>query len=151
MPEPTFKKTHLKNPLKTPINGSNSSSSNTSGSNQNSDNSDQDEGQLSIDVYETKNELIIVAPIAGVKMEDINLTVTEDILTIKGQRSLDSNILDEDYLIQECFWGNFSRSIVLPTSVDSTKISANFKDGVLKISIPRTEKIKTKLIKIKAE
>ncbi|MBD3270229.1 Hsp20 family protein [Candidatus Peregrinibacteria bacterium] len=110
-----------------------------------------EEGQLSLDVYETTKQLIIIAPIAGVRLEDVNLTVTEDVLTIKGSRKNEFKITDEDYLIQECFWGDFSRSIVLPDNVDTTKINASFKDGVLKITIPKTSGNKTKLIKIKHE
>lgn len=109
------------------------------------------EGQLALDVYQTANEIVIVAPIAGVKMNDISVTVTEDVLTIKGKRYLEFNIPDEDYLTQECFWGDFSRSIVLPSSADTGKINASMKDAVLKISIPRTERTKTRLIRIKSE
>ena len=107
-------------------------------------------GQLSLDVYETKSELIIVAPIAGVKMDDINLSITDDVLTISGSRKLEHTLTDNDYLIQECYWGEFSRSIVLPDNVDTSKIAASFKEGVLRVSIPRTGGgNKTKLIKIK--
>lgn len=109
------------------------------------------EGQLALDVYQTPNEIVIVAPIAGVKMNDISVTVTEDVLTIKGKRYLEFNIPDEDYLTQESFWGDFSRSIVLPSSADTSKINASMKDAVLKISIPRTERTKTRLIRIKSE
>jgi len=109
------------------------------------------EGQLALDVYQTPNEIVIVAPIAGVKMSDINVSVTEDVLMIKGKRYLEFNIPDEDYLTQECFWGDFSRSIVLPSSADTTKINASMKDAVLKITIPRTERTKTRLIRIKSE
>lgn len=109
------------------------------------------EGQLALDVYQTPNEIVIVAPIAGVKMNDISVTVTEDVLTIKGKRYLEFNIPDEDYLTQECFWGDFSRSIVLPSSADTSKINASMKDAVLKVSIPRTERTKTRLIRIKSE
>jgi HSP20 family protein len=109
------------------------------------------EGQLALDVYQTPTEIVITAPIAGVKMADINVTVTEDVLTIKGKRCLEFNIPDEDYLTQECFWGDFSRSIVLPSSADTTKINASMKDAVLKITIPRTERTKTRLIRIKTE
>jgi len=109
------------------------------------------EGQLALDVYQTSNEIVIMAPIAGVKMNDISITVTEDVLTIKGKRYLEFNIPEEDYLTQECFWGDFSRSIVLPSSADTTKITASMKDAVLKISIPRTERTKTRLIRIKSE
>lgn len=106
------------------------------------------EGQLALDVYQTPTEIVIVAPIAGVKLSDLNVSMTEDVLTIKGKRNLEFDIPEEDYLTQECFWGDFSRSILLPASIDGTKISASFKDAVLKISIPRTERTKTKLIRI---
>ena len=109
------------------------------------------EGQLALDVYQTPTEIVILAPIAGVKMSDISVTVTEDVLTIKGKRYLEFNIPEEDYLTQECFWGDFSRSIVLPASADTTKINAGMKDAVLKITIPRTERTKTRLIRIKTD
>lgn len=112
---------------------------------------EQIEGQLALDIYQTATDLVIVAPIAGVKMSDINVTVTEDVLTIKGKRYLEFDIPEQDYFTQECFWGDFSRSIVLPSAVDTTKILASFKDAVLKISIPRTERSKTKVVRIKTE
>lgn len=109
------------------------------------------EGQLALDVFQTKQSIVVVAPIAGVKLEDINVSITEDVLTIKGQRNLEMDVPEEDYFTQECFWGDFSRSIVLPAAVDPNKISASFKDGVLKVSIPKTERIKTKVVRIQAE
>lgn len=114
-------------------------------------NADGIEGQLALDVYQTPTEIVVMAPIAGVKLSDINVTMTEDVLTIKGKRYLEFDIPEQDYLTQECFWGDFSRSIVLPASADSSKIVASFKDGVLKISIPRTEPTTTRIIRIKYE
>ena len=111
---------------------------------------EQDMGQLSVDVYESPSELIIVAPIAGVKISDINISVTEDVLTISGQRKLEFQIPQDDYLIQECFWGEFSRSIVLPDNIDPASINASFKDGILKVTIAKNNSgSKTKLIRIK--
>jgi len=115
------------------------------------DRDEHTEGQLALDIYQTPTHIVVVAPIAGVKMDDIDVSVTEDVLTIKGKRYLEFDIPDEDYFTQECFWGDFSRSIVLPTSVDATKIAASFKDAVLKITIPKAERIKTKIVRIKAE
>jgi HSP20 family protein len=109
------------------------------------------EGQLALDIYQTSTHIVVVAPIAGVKMDDIDVSITEDVLTIKGKRNLEFDVPDEDYFTQECFWGDFSRSIVLPASVDSSKIAASFKDAVLKISIPKVERVKTKIVRIKAE
>jgi HSP20 family protein len=111
---------------------------------------EQDLGQLSVDVYEKPTELIIIAPVAGVKLSDINISLTEDVLTIEGSRQLEQQNSGEDYLIQECFWGQFSRSIVLPDNVDTSRIVASFKDGILKITIPKDgSNSKTKLIRIK--
>ncbi|MBU1446049.1 Hsp20/alpha crystallin family protein [Patescibacteria group bacterium] len=107
------------------------------------------DGQLALDVYQTQDDIVILAPIAGVNLEDMNVSVTEDVLTIKGKRNLNIDIPDENYFTQECFWGDFSRSIVLPASVNTNKISANFKDGVLKIEIPKVEKVHSKIIRIK--
>jgi HSP20 family protein len=115
------------------------------------DRAEHSEGQLALDIYQTPTHIVIVAPIAGVKMPDIDVSVTEDVLTIKGKRYLEFDIPDEDYFTQECFWGDFSRSIVLPASVDASKISASFKDAVLKITIPKAEKVKTKIVRIKSE
>lgn len=112
---------------------------------------EQNEGKLALDIYQTPRYLVVVAPIAGVKLDDISVTITEDVLTIKGKRRLEFDIPEEDYFTQECFWGNFSRSIVLPAAVDSSKINASFKDCVLKISIPKTAATKTKVVRIKSE
>ena len=112
-------------------------------------NTDDEEGQLALDVYQTKDNIVILAPIAGVKLDDMTVQVADDVLTIKGRRHLATTVNTENYFTQECFWGDFSRSIVLPASVDSNKISAHFKDGVLKIEIPKIEKVRSKVIRIK--
>lgn len=114
--------------------------------------SEAEMGQLSVDVYESKDQLLIVAPVAGVKLSDVNLSITDDVLTISGERKLDLQIPAEEFLIQECFWGAFSRSIVLPDNVDTSRISAGFKDGILKISLPKIPgPNQTRLIKIKTD
>lgn len=110
-----------------------------------------EEGQLAIDVFQTTEEIVVVAPVAGVKLDDLLITVTDEVLTIKGKRHFQFNADQGDYFTQECFWGNFSRSIVLPESVDAVRIKASFKDGILTLRIPKVEKIKTRMIKIKEE
>lgn len=109
------------------------------------------EGQLALDVYQTNDNIVILAPIAGVKLEDMSVSVSDDVLTIKGKRNLEIKVNEEDYFTQECFWGDFSRSIVLPASVDTNKIGAAFKDGVLTIKIPKVEKVRSKVIRIVAK
>lgn len=113
--------------------------------------SEESLGQLTLDIYQTDTHLVIVAPIAGVKINDIDVSVTEDVLTIKGKRQHELTIATEDYFTQECFWGDFSRSVVLPASVDASKISASFKDSILKVTIPKTDHVQSKVIRIKPE
>lgn len=108
-----------------------------------------EEGQLSVDIFQTPEEIVIVTPIAGVKPEDVSITITDDVVTIKGERMNGTTLKREDCFIQECFWGTFSRSVVLPTSVDTSKAKAEFKENVLILSIPRIEQVKTRVVKIK--
>lgn len=108
-------------------------------------------GQLSVDIYHTDKEIVIMAPIAGVNKEDIHLSVTEDVLVIKGSRKSPKEVAEDNYYTKECFWGDFSRSIVLPEEADTSNISANFELNVLEIIIPKKEisaEEKTKIIKI---
>ncbi len=108
-------------------------------------------GQLSVDIYHTDNEIIILAPIAGVGKNDIDISLTEDVLVIKGQRPKQEEIPEENYYTKECFWGNFSRAIVLPNEADTKNISANFENNVLEIRIPKSNEQETKIIKIKSK
>jgi len=108
------------------------------------------EGQLTVDVYQTSSDIVVKAPIAGVKPEDIDISITDDVLTIKGERKEEDKIPRENYYTQECYWGAFSRSIILPIPVITEKASATFKNGVLTITIPKAERVKTKSIKVKA-
>ncbi len=106
-------------------------------------------GQLSLDIFQTDEEIILLAPIAGVEREDVRISVTDDVLVIRGERSQKFKVEEDDYYTKECFWGNFSRSIVLPLEADTKKISATFEKNVLEIHIPKTEVQKTQIIKIK--
>ncbi len=109
------------------------------------------EGQLAIDAYQTDSEVILKAPVAGVKPEDIDVSISNnEIVTIKGQRKEESQVEKDDYLLQEVYWGAFSRSYILPVAVDGEKAQAAIKDGVLTVTIPKAERAKTKSIKVKA-
>ena len=94
------------------------------------------EGQLAIDVYQTENDLVIQSAIAGVRTENLEIALEKDILTIKGIRE---KPFDEegDYFSQECYWGPFSREIILPAEVDPNQATAKMKEGVLTIRIPK--------------
>lgn len=113
----------------------------------------EQEGQLSVDVYQTENEIVIIAPIAGASSEDLNISLTDDVITIKGRRSMPvtDKIRSDDFYIEECFWGNFSRSIVLPAAVDTKGVEAHFKNNVLQIRIPKTERVRTRIIQIEQD
>jgi HSP20 family protein len=107
------------------------------------------EGQLNIDMYQTKDNVIIKSTIAGVRPEDIDITVANDMVTIKGARRKDESVPQDDYFYQECYWGNFSRSVIIPVDIESEEIEADLKDGILTVIIPKAAKAKTKKVKVK--
>lgn len=111
----------------------------------------KEEGQLALDVFQTADEIIIVAPVAGVTLDDISINITDDVLTVSGNRSFQFKAESADYFTQECFWGKFSRSIILPEGIDASRVSASFKNGILTVRIPKVEKIRTRMVKIKEE
>jgi HSP20 family protein len=110
---------------------------------------DYEEGQLSIDVYEMPDNLIVKSTIAGVKSEDLDISLNNDMLTIRGKRETREEVNDEDYLYRECYWGAFSRSIILPVEIKAGKIDAYLEDGVLVITLPKAKKEKQVSIKVK--
>lgn len=111
----------------------------------------ESDGQLTIDVYQTPTEIVIKSTIAGVKSDAIDISMTNDMITIKGSRKKDEEAKEEDYYYQECYWGPFSRSIILPVDVEVDKAEAEMKNGILTIRLPKIEKVKTKKIMIKSE
>lgn len=112
---------------------------------------EETEGQLAVDVYQTDDEVILKAPIAGVRPEDLEISITDEVVNIKGQRKEETEIKRENYLCQECYWGGFSRSYVLPVPVIGDKAQASLKNGILTIKIPKQEKTKVKTIEVKTE
>ena len=112
-------------------------------------NEEEFEGQLAVDVYQTKDKIIVKAPIAGVKPEDIDVAISEDVVTIRGDRKDEFAVEKDNYYVQECFWGSFSRSVILPASTVAEKADASLKDGVLTIQIPKVvQEDKVKKIKV---
>lgn len=107
------------------------------------------EGQLAVDVYQTKENVVIKAPIAGVTPDKIDIEVAEDVVTIRGERVEEKEVDREHYYVQECYWGSFSRSVILPTSTIAEKAAASLKDGVLTVTIPKVAQDKVKKIKVK--
>ena len=109
------------------------------------------EGQLTIDMYQTKDNVVIKSTIAGVKGDDIDVTIANDMVTIRGERKRDFEASSEDYFYQECYWGSFSRSVVLPVDVDIENVSADLKDGILTVILPKAAKAKAKKIRVGAK
>lgn len=107
------------------------------------------EGALNIDMYQTKDNVIIKSTIAGVRPDDIDITVANDMVTIQGSRTREEKVTDDDYFYQECYWGGFSRSVIVPVDIDSEHIEADLKDGILTVVVPKAAKAKTKKVKVK--
>jgi len=110
--------------------------------------SNMPEGQLAIDVYETASEIVVKSTIAGAKPEDLDVGIEDNTVNIRGARHNEEKIKGENYLYQECYWGTFSRSIILPVEVDADKAEASLRDGVLTIRIPKIKRNKEKKVKI---
>ncbi|MBW6440979.1 Hsp20/alpha crystallin family protein [Patescibacteria group bacterium] len=110
-----------------------------------------EEGQLTVDVYKTKDSIVIKSIIGGVRSEDLDISVTSDMVTIKGKRNNIDEVSEEDYYYQECFWGNFSRSIILPCDIKAEGVEATIKNGILTLRLPKIEKNMSMKIEIKEE
>ena len=107
------------------------------------------EGQLTIDVYQTEGEVVIKSTIAGVKPEDLDVSINNDMVTIKGERKNEEAVSGENYYYQECYWGVFSRSVVLPIDIISDKAEASLKNGILTIRLPKADITKIKKIQVR--
>lgn len=107
------------------------------------------EGQLAVDVYQTESELVIQSAIAGVKPNELDISVEGDLVIIRGERKRPAEE-GEDYFSQECYWGSFSRKIILPVEVDPGRIDASLKDGILTIRMPKILREKKMKVTIKS-
>jgi len=108
----------------------------------------EEEGQLTVDVYQTDDDIIIKSTIAGVTSDDIDIAVTNDMVTIKGTRKPDEKIKQDNYYYQELYWGPFSRSVILPEEIDSDNAKASMKNGILTVKLPKLAKTRIKKVKI---
>jgi len=112
---------------------------------------DAEEGELALDAYQTKDDVVVQSTIAGVKPEDLDITVGSNMVTIQGERKRSEEINQGDYFYQECYWGGFSRSLTLPVEVDADRAQADIKDGVLTLILPKASRSKIKRIKVRGE
>ncbi len=108
-------------------------------------------GGVPIDMYQQDGALVVKAPLPGVKPEDIDITVVGDTLTIKGETRQEKEIKEEDVIRRERRFGSFSRSVSLPSPVDTSKANATFEDGVLTLRLPIAEEAKPKAIKVQSK
>ena len=109
-----------------------------------------EEGQLSVDVYQTIDNVVILSTIAGASAEDVEVFIDGDLLTIRGKREHAAEVSQEDYLYRECYWGRFSRSIILPVEVQENHIAASMNNGVLKVVLPKVKKSRQVEVKVTA-
>lgn len=111
---------------------------------------DQSEGQLPVDVYQTPNEIVIRAFVAGVRPDELNVSISRDMVVIEGSRDERDSVTDSDYFTRELFWGSFSRTILLPQEVDVDNCSAGAKDGLLSLILPKLDKARQTKLRVKA-
>lgn len=118
---------------------------------------DDDRGLLesvwspAVDIHESKDDIVVTADLPGVTKDDVDVSVHGDTLMIKGEKKQEKEEKDKDFVRTERFYGNFSKSITLPCEVDVAKADANYKDGVLKLTLPKKEDAKPKQIQIKVK
>lgn len=109
------------------------------------------EGHLTIDVYEDGDTIVVESTVAGVESDDLDISINAESVSIQGERQRKEKVKEGDFLYQECFWGTFSRSVVLPEEIDPDKAKASLKNGVLKIVLPKLNKKENKKLKIKVD
>jgi HSP20 family protein len=109
------------------------------------------EGQLAVDVYQTDEAVVVQSAVAGVRVEDLDITVNNDMVTIRGIRRRGQAVPAQDYFYQECYWGGFSRSIILPVDVKGDKVTATLKNGILTVVLPKVDRPRAKSVRVHEE
>lgn len=109
-----------------------------------------EEAQLTVDVSQTPNEIIVQSVVGGVRPDDLEVEVTHDMVTIRGKREKGKEIAGNDYFYQELYWGVFARSILLPQEIDADEAEATLKNGLLTLRLPKLDKSRSQKVKIKS-
>ncbi len=109
----------------------------------------EEEAQLTVDVYQTSSEIVVKTMVAGVKPEDLDVSITRDLVTIHGERSEERTLSGDDYIHRELYWGSFSRSIPLPEEIDVDGAEAVEKHGMLILRLPKLDKARQTKLKVK--
>lgn len=110
---------------------------------------DEKDGELPVDVYDDKDEIIVKTMVAGVRPEDLDISITRDMVTIKGSRQEEKEIIKNNYHYQELYWGSFSRTIMLPAEIDIEESEATEKHGLLILTLPKIDKERKTKLRIK--
>ena len=105
----------------------------------------------SVDVAETDEEIVVTAELPGVKQEEVDISIADSVLTLKGEKKEEKEVKEKNYHRIERSYGSFQRSISLPTGVEASKAKATYKDGILRVTVPKVEEAKPKQIKIDVE
>lgn len=111
---------------------------------------ENDEMELAVDVYQTPTDIIVQTMVAGVKPEDLDLTIARDMITIRGKREELRNIDEENFFTKELYWGSFSRTILLPQEIEPEEAEATEKQGLLTIVLKKVDKEKKTSVKVRA-
>lgn len=112
---------------------------------------DEHEGQLTVDVYQTPTHIVVQAPMAGVKAEDVDVSINNDMITIRGRRQQKNEVSGDNYYYREVFWGPFSRSVLMPSEVDSNRTEASFKNGLLTVKMAKVNTDGVRQVKIETK
>jgi len=105
---------------------------------------------LVVDMYETDDAIVVKAPIPGIKADDLDISVSGDTLTIRGETKAEAEVKEENYVRRERRYGSFCRSLAIPKSIVADEAEAEFENGVLTLTLPKAEEVKPKVIKVKA-
>ena len=111
---------------------------------------ENEEAELTVDVYQTSSDIVIQAMVAGVRPEDLELTIARDMVTIRGKRGDNRNIDEENYFTKELYWGKFSRTIMLPQEIEPEEVEAIEKHGLLTIKLQKVDKEKKNVVRVKS-
>ena len=111
----------------------------------------REEGQLAIDVYETEDDIVVQSTIGGIKAEDLDISIEDDMVTIRGARENTIEKEGKKYFYQECYWGSFMRKVILPEEVDAGKAKASIKEGILTLTMPKLHRKTKKKISVERE
>jgi len=111
---------------------------------------ENEEAELAVDVYQTPTEIVVQTMVAGVRPDDLELSIARDMITIKGQREESRTIDEDNYFSKELYWGRFSRTISLPQEIEPEEVEATEKHGLLTIKLQKVDKGKTNNVKVRS-